>query len=410
MIFGDFVQINPKVLIKRGQKYPVVMMEDIKPGYRYVSALDEKIYKGGAVFTSRDTLFARITPCLENGKIAQYSGEPAFGSTEFIVFRAKEGVSDPDYVYYLCLTDLIRKPAEKSMKGASGRQRVDVSSIIEIEIPHPDLPTQKKIASILTAYDDLIENNSRRIRILEEMAQMIYREWFVHYRFPGHESVRLVDSGTELGMVPEGWEVKQIGDVIETLGGSTPSTKVPEYWEQDEIIWFTPSDLTSNDSMFITKSSKKISKQGFKNSSTKLFPPYCAMMTSRATIGVVAINTKEACTNQGFITCIPNNRISVYQLYFWILDNKEKIVSLASGATYKEINKSEFRELPIIIAHQEINRLYLDTISPIGNLIKNLINKNKILHQTRDILLPKLISGEFDMSELEIPINLKEGL
>jgi type I restriction enzyme S subunit len=115
---------------------------------------------GGAKFLPGDTLFARITPCLENGKIAQYKcseNTPAFGSTEFFVFRARTGVSDPSYVYYLSLSDLVRGPAEKSMSGASGRQRASLQSIVDIQLPAPPLPTQLKIAAILSAYDDLIE-------------------------------------------------------------------------------------------------------------------------------------------------------------------------------------------------------------------------------------------------------------
>jgi type I restriction enzyme S subunit len=122
------------------------------------------------------------------------------------------------------------------------------------------------------------------------------------------------------------------------------------------------------------------------------------MMTSRATIGVTSINTTEACTNQGFITCIPNKLVSVYQLYFWILENKDKIISLASGATYKEINRTEFREFLIEVPDHNINDNFLKIISPIGKQIENLIKRNKILRRTRDLLLPKLVSGQVEVN------------
>ena len=192
---------------------PSVMMEDITPGKRYVSANNIKELKGGAVFEDGDILFARITPCLENGKIAQYKGQPSFGSTEFIVFRRRPGISDYSYLYYLCLSDAIRKPAEKSMFGASGRQRADLSVILDIDISPPDIRKQEEIGAVLTAYDDLIENNTHRIQLLEEMAQAIYREWFVNFRFPGHTGVRMVES--ELGMVPEGWIVDNLSNLVD---------------------------------------------------------------------------------------------------------------------------------------------------------------------------------------------------
>jgi type I restriction enzyme S subunit len=171
-----------------------------------------------------------------------------------------------------------------------------------IILPLPPKNTQERIVDILSAYDDLIENNTRRIQILEEMAQAIYREWFVHFRYPGHEGTRMVES--ELGMIPEGWKVKPVAEAFETLGGGTPSTKISEYWENGDVTWFTPTDLTRSGSMFVMESEKKISTLGLKNSAAKMFPAYSVMMTSRATIGVTALNTSPACTNQGFITWV----------------------------------------------------------------------------------------------------------
>jgi type I restriction enzyme S subunit len=215
--------------------------------------------------------------------------------------------NDERFAYYFLQTMHL----EQYDAGASN-PTLNRNHIHLIPICYPPLPTQRKIAAVLSAYDDLIENNTRRIAVLEEMARLLYQEWFVRFRFPGHEDVAMVDS--ELGPVPEGWEVKPIGEAIETLGGGTPSTKNPEYWDNGTITWFTPSDLTSAGTMFISESSRQITELGFQKSSAHLFPPYSVMMTSRATIGVVAINTQEACTNQGFITCIPNERVSAYQI------------------------------------------------------------------------------------------------
>ncbi|MEA3345847.1 MAG: restriction endonuclease subunit S [Chloroflexota bacterium] len=160
MRFEEFAEINPMVDLEKGYRYPYVGMADVTPGKRYVSANRMRVYKrSGARFRDDDILFARITPSLEHGKIAQYKAEReeiGFGSTEFFVFRHREGVSDSSYLYYLALTDIVRKPAELSMTGASGRQRADLNVVKSIEIDPPPPPTQRKIAAILSAYDDLI--------------------------------------------------------------------------------------------------------------------------------------------------------------------------------------------------------------------------------------------------------------
>ena len=308
-----------------------------------------------------------------------------------------EAMADIRYVFDALLEG--RSGLATQAQGAA-QQNLNQALIRGFEIPLPPLPTQRKIAAILSAHDDLIENNTRRIALLEQMAQALYREWFVHFRFPGHEGVTMVDS--ELGPIPQGWEAKPIGEVVETLGGGTPSTKNPEYWEEGEIVWFTPSDLTANKAMFIEESSRMITALGLQRSSARLFPAYSVMMTSRATIGIAEMNTREACTNQGFITCNPNERVSAYELYFWIQENKEAIVAVASGATFKEINRTEFREFPIVVTDERTSARFNEIVTPIGNQIENLLARNANLRRTRDLLLPRLISGQLDVSDVPI--------
>jgi type I restriction enzyme S subunit len=305
--------------------------------------------------------------------------------------------NEPRYVYYFLKTlDL------KRFNSGAGVPTLNRNHLDTLVVKIHDRQNQQKIAAILSAYDDLIENNLRRIKILEEMAQTIYREWFVKFRFPDHQKVKMVNS--PLGKIPEGWKIKQIGDVIETLGGGTPSTKEPSYWDNGNIDWYSPSDLTASGFMFINGSSKRITQLGLDKSSAKLFPAYSLMMTSRATIGVISINTREACTNQGFITCVPNDRLSVFYLYFWVKESRDKIISVASGATFKEISRGEFREFPITVPPAPIENTFNETVQPICRLVENLIKKNNNLVVTRDLLLPKLISGQLDVSELDITI------
>jgi len=303
----------------------------------------------------------------------------------------------PKYVYYYLQTLNLER-----FNSGAGVPTLNRNDLDTLEIDVHGTCEQRKIAAILSAYDDLIENNTRRIKILEEMARAIYTEWFVNFRFPGHKKVKMVDS--ELGPIPEGWEIRRIGDVLQMTGGGTPPTDRPECWNGGHINWYTPSDLTSSGTMFMHESSKRITSKGLANSSARLFQPHCVMMTSRATIGVVAINSTEACTNQGFIVCIPNELASATQVYFWIKGGLDLITSIASGATYKEISRSEFRELPFPIAPVQVRRLWKQASVHIFRQVEILEAVNRNLRHTRDLLLPKLVSGELDVSGLNAGI------
>ena len=407
MPFRDFVEINPKVELKRGLEYPFIEMAIVTPGRRYIRTDEKRVYSGGgSKFSPRDILFARITPCLENGKICQFideNNQNGFGSTEFFIFRAKPGISDPAFVYYLVSTETIRKPAEKSMSGASGRQRADLSSIQDIMIDVYPLPIQRKIAAILSAYDDLIENNTRRIKILEEMAQAIYREWFVHFRFPGHEGVRMVES--ELGLIPEGWEVSKIDKVCSRIAsGGTPTRNNENYWTPGTITWYKTKELQDS---FLFDSEEKISNDGLTNSSAKIFPKDSIVIALYAspTLGRLGILTQDSTFNQAMCGLIANEKlINNYYLFFSLLNNRAYFQRIALGAAQQNINVTKLRSMPIIIPNKELIDEFQKIIDTIYLDIKNLLMKNINLRRTRDLLLPKLISGELDVSELDITI------
>ncbi len=311
-------------------------------------------------------------------------------------------VPDENKVDYLYLFYALRATRHRLVSQAFGaaQQNLNQSLVREHLIPLPPLVTQKRISNLLSVYDDLIENNRRRIQILEKMARAIYREWFVHFRFPGHEETEMIDSA--MGEIPDGWAETTVADAFEITGGGTPSTKNAQFWENGTINWYTPSDLTSSESMFMDESVKKITELGLNKSSARMFPARSVMMTSRATIGYVSINTTPACTNQGFITCIPNERVSEYYIYFWLLDNVERFISLGTGTTYKEIIKSVFRTIEILLPPEELMRKYTELVNPMGELILNLLRTNRNLTAARDLLLPRLVSGRLDVSNIDI--------
>src|ERR1043165_7831815 len=193
---GEFADINPKVPLKQGNEYSFVEMKDLYSTMKFVLPSSKRELKGGSKFQNGDTLFARITPCLENGKISQVKGLEngvGFGSTEFLVFRGKNNVSDSDFVYYLTRTKYVRNNAIQMMTGTSGRQRVEKTALEGLEIFAPEsISTQRSIASILSSLDDKIELNLQMNQTLEATAQAIFKEWFVNFNFPGFDG-KLVD-------------------------------------------------------------------------------------------------------------------------------------------------------------------------------------------------------------------------
>lgn len=212
-----------------------------------------------------------------------------------------------EFVYYQLVT-LYEKMV--SLKNGGAQPNLNAAIIKSIEIKLPPLKTQRYIADILSAYDDLIENNQKQIKLLEEAAQRLYKEWFVNLRFPGHENTKIVDG------VPEGWRVASIADICDTVGGGTPSTKIQSYYEKGDILWVTPTDITRNFSLALLDTEKKITPEGLKNSSAKMLPAETILMTSRASVGFFGMCKYEVCTNQGFISCIPKREnLQMYLLF-----------------------------------------------------------------------------------------------
>lgn len=261
----------------------------------------------------------------------------------------------------------------------------------EVVIDKPPLEIQHRIADILSAYDDLIENNQKQIKLLEEAAQRLYKEWFVDLRFPGHENTKIVDG------VPEGWRVASIADICDTVGGGTPSTKIQSYYEKGDILWVTPTDITRNFSLALLDTEKKITPEGLKNSSAKMLPAETILMTSRASVGFFGMCKYEVCTNQGFISCIPKRENLQMYLLFNLKSRVEEIRQKAGGSTYLEISKTVFRELKIILPKDEVLAEYQKNVHDIFDEIYCRTEMIKSLVDMRNRLLPKLMSGEVEV-------------
>jgi type I restriction enzyme S subunit len=235
-------------------------------------------------------------------------------------------------------------------EAAHGTKRIQTDRLINYPIKLPDIVIQRKIAAILSAYDDLIENNTRRIKILEDMAQALYREWFVNFRFPGHENVQMVDS--PLGMIPEGWEVKALASFGKVVTGKTPSKKVPEYFGNYLPFIKTP-DMHGN--MFCIESGEMLSELGAASQNNKTIPPNSLIVSCIGTAGIVAITDKYSQTNQQINSIILKDISHREFLYFALLDLKETINQYgANGATMVNLNKGKFEALRLLVPDKKI--------------------------------------------------------
>lgn len=285
-----------------------------------------------------------------------------------------------------------------AQSGAT-REALTKEVICNFEISIHSLPTQRKIASILSAYDDLIENNTRRIKILEEMAQMLYREWFVNFRFPNHENVKMVES--ELGLIPEGWEVKKLGDFGKVVTGKTPSTKNSDYFGDFMPFIKTPS---MHGNMFCVEAEEYLSALGVASQKNKTIPANSIIVNCiGALAGSVSITAIQSQTNQQINAVVLNDIRTREFLYFALVDLKETLRQHGSnGATMINVNKNKFESLQVVCPTINLLSRFHDLVNSQLELVKNLQLRNINLRKTRDLLLPKLISGEIDVENLDI--------
>ena len=307
------------------------------------------------------------------------------------LLRVDETKADYKFLYYYFYSDAWRATVNENIVLGATVDRIPLIKFPDFPVELPPLETQHRIADILSAYDDLIENNQRQIKLLEEAAQRLYKEWFVNLRFPGHENTKIVDG------VPEGWRVASIADICDTVGGGTPSTKIQSYYEKGDILWVTPTDITRNFSLALLDTEKKITPEGLKNSSAKMLPAETILMTSRASVGFFGMCKYEVCTNQGFISCIPKRENLQMYLLFNLKSRVEEIRQKAGGSTYLEISKTVFRELKIILPKDEVLAEYQKNVHDIFDEIYCRTEMIKSLVDMRNRLLPKLMSGEVEV-------------
>ena len=415
--FEESIEINPPYSLKRGWQSKKIAMSNLTPFLRRPN-YEIARFKGGSKFKNGDTLVARITPCLENGKTCYVDilshDEVGFGSTEFIVLRGKPGITDNKYVYYLATWPEFRSMAIKSMTGTSGRQRVQIDALAKWHFRIPKISEQKEIATLLSNLDDKIELNHAINKNLETMAQALFKRWFVDFEFPNENGRPYKSSGgaieeSALGLIPKGWHVGTVGEVVKVVGGSTPSTAKSEFWG-GAIHWVTPKDLSRLNSPILMITERKITESGLAQISSGLLPKDTLLMSSRAPIGYLAISKVPIAINQGFIAMVCHSEISNVFMFFWTKQNMEDIKGRANGTTFGEISKTNFRPIPILIPKSEILKAFNYLTEPFFDKITNNDQESQTLALLRDTLLPKLMSGEIRVPVEQVYEEVHTGL
>ena len=295
---------------------------------------------------------------------------------------------DSRYLYYW-LNSKFGKESLIVRAIGSSQASLTIDILKKYKLFIPSIKTQNKIVDILSAYDDLIENNNRRIALLEKAAQELYKEWFVRFRFPGHETVKFENG------LPVGWNVKKLADYGKIETGKTPSTEVAENYGEDIMFVKTP-DMHGN--MFTIQTGEYLSQQGHKCQPKKLLPPNSIMVSCIGTGGVVSINVEPAHTNQQINSIIIDNPVFLEWLFFTCKSLKETIELFgATGATMTNLSKGKFEKLKVIEPTEKLILLFHDKAQPFFEEIKSLMYQNQNLTKQRDLLLPRLMSGKLEV-------------
>ncbi|RKU23058.1 restriction endonuclease subunit S [Candidatus Poribacteria bacterium] len=385
-----------------GNKYPFITPTDITMSSRTVQT-ERFLSQKGYEYRKNRLLppNAVCVTCIASiGKICM-TAIPSATNQQINSIVVNQEEHDPYFVYYLLRT---KTTTLQSIASGVATPIVKKSTFARLEVCIPPLPTQRKIAAILSAYDDLIENNTHRIKILEDMAQTLYQEWFVHFRFPGHENVPMV--GSSLGPIPKGWEIMAASDAIFI----NPKTSVP----RDTKKPFVPMKSATEHSMLITDVEEKTGNSGakFKNRDTLFARITPCLENGRTGFVQFLPNDNDVAFGSTEFIVLRSKTLNPYYVYLLAQtrDFRENAIKSMTGATGRQRVVSQcFDDYFFPNPNQDILNQFESTIAPLFQKVQNLSKKNINLRQTRDLLLPKLISGEIDVSELDIDNSPKSN-
>lgn len=375
---ADFIEFNPRMSIKKGTIATKVAMDKLQPFTKKIPDTEKAPFSGGSKFRNGDTIMARITPCLENGKTAFVDilgeDEIAFGSTEFIVMRAKEGVSDPQFIYYLATSPSFRNIAIKSMVGSSGRQRVQQTVLDELVLSVPPLEEQKKISSLLCVLDQKIALNNEINDNLQQQAQALYKHYFPY------------SVGDEL---PDGWRIGSVGEIIEIhdskripLSGAERAKmekKTYPYYGAAALMDYVDDYIFDGKYLLLGEDGTVVDDAGY---------PILQYVWGQFWVN----NHAHILTGKlGF------NVESLYMLF-----KQTPVKTIVTGAVQPKISQANLRSIQVVIPPSKLLTDYNSQIEPLFALLRTNEEANKSLTALRDTLLPKLMSGEIDVTDIQL--------
>lgn len=387
MKLSDIADFNPRETIKKGEIAKKISMDVLRPFYRDVPYYTEECFSGGTKFRNGDTIMARITPCLENGKTAQVSilndGEVGFGSTEYIVFRAKEGIADKNYLYYLVCSPEVREPSIKSMVGSSGRQRVQTDVVKNLEIDVPPLVEQERIGSFLRLIDDKIALNDKINNNLEQQAEAIFQS-----------------------ILSNAITTVNLGEIADVKGGKRLPKGVNLIDIPNAHPYIRVRDL--NNALFasLTPNYAYVDKGTQKSISRYIVSTGDVLISIVGTIGLTAIvdstldkaNLTENCVK---VTNLKHITPEYLLLYLRSQLGREAIAKGTVGAVQQKLPIKNIQAIPIpLLSEKDKNALFCTLDSIFAGISNNVIQSAK-LASLRDTLLPRLMSGELDVSDID---------
>lgn len=366
---SEIAYINPRESIGKGVVAKKVPMDKLQPFCRDVPEFVFEEYKGGAKFRNNDTIMARITPCLENGKIAKVSildnDEIGFGSTEYIVFRAIDGVSDADFLYYLICSPLVCNPAIKSMVGSSGRQRVQTDVVANLDIELPPIEEQRKIGGLLKTFDDKIKLNNEINNNLKQQVSILYQSWFEDFEITN-------------GVCPEDWSYQELSSIADIASGKRPPVKSNVCNQETPI-----SIVGAASVMGFTSEANHTDK---------------ILVTGRVgTHGVVQrFNTPCWTSDNTLVITSP-----YYEFTNQIL-HRIDYSSMNRGSTQPLITQGDMKKVVVLVPDENTLAKFEEFAGSLMVKWEANNKENVKLASLRDTLLPKLMSGELDVSDIEL--------
>lgn len=381
-IFSEAVNVNPKRELKKGLTAKFVSMAELKEFNKKIKSFTVRTFSGGSKFINGDTLMARITPCLENGKTAYVdileNDEVGCGSTEFMVLGGKDGKSINQFVYYLAISPQIRQKAIKSMTGTSGRQRVESDVFDKLIVDLPDIVEQSAIAKIFSDLDEKIELNHQMNKTLENMGQALFKRWFVDFEFPGHEKIKIVNG------ISEGWRRGNLIEISDLVMGQSPPGETYNEFGDGIVFYQGNRDFGFRFPM----------PRVYCTAPTRMAEPLDVLVSVRAPVGALNITLEKCAIGRG-VAALRMKRYSNGFLFYFLSTKTDLWGRFNSeGTVFGCLNKTEFQKVDLIIPTDIVFEQFDMVIKPIDAMIRKNEIENRSLVDIRDSLLPKLMSGK----------------